>query len=101
MHERISIDTLCFPGASFRDFTGIWRELGARRVSLVSTLIEDEGVSAAQAALGTGNYQVETIPHPFLGYARHLEPREQTWQEPPASLTPLIENPTTPDAQSF
>ena len=101
MHEKISIDTLCFPGASFRDFAGIWRELGARRVSLVSTLLEHEGVSAAQAALGTGDYKVETIPHPFLGYGQHLEPREETWQVPRAKLSRLIEDAKSLGARSI
>jgi sugar phosphate isomerase/epimerase len=101
MHERISIDTLCFPGASFRDLAGIWRELGAQRISLVSTLVEDEGVSAAHAALGTGDYKVETIPHPFLGYGRHLEPLEETWQEPRARLGRLIEDAKTLGARSI
>jgi len=101
MHEKISIDTICFPGASFRDLAGIWRDLGAGRVSLVSTLIEDEGVSAAQAALATGDYKVETIPHPFLGYGRHLEPHEETWREPRARLGRLIEDAKTLGARSI
>jgi len=46
--------------------------LGAQRVSLVSNCLLDEGLTATQRALRTGDYRVETITHTFLTN-RHLE----------------------------
>jgi len=90
MHERISIDSLCFMGASLPDLSRYWRELGAHRVSLVSTpLLQPGGEAAAQAALASGDYALETIPHPFM-FGRHLEPREESWSEPRSTLSGLI-----------
>lgn len=90
MHARISINTLCFPGSSFSELAGLWRELGASRVSLVSTLLFNEGLAAAQAALGAGECRVETITHPFL-HDQHLRPREGSWAEPRAKLSQVID----------
>ncbi|HWW21891.1 MAG TPA: TIM barrel protein [Steroidobacteraceae bacterium] len=90
MHPRISVNTLCFPGASVGDMAGHWRELGVRRVSLVSNLLLEEGVPAAQEALRTGDYQVETISHAFM-FGRHLELREESWREARDTLARVIE----------
>ena len=90
MHERISVNAMCFPGASLREVGGCWRELDARRVSFISPPLLADGVDPAREALATGRYQVETIAHPFLP-GRHLEPREESWRDARADLTRLIE----------
>jgi len=90
LHERISVNTLCFPGAAFCDLAGYWRELGAHRVSLASNLLLEEGVLAAQEVLRTADYTVETIGHPFLS-ERHLEPHEESWLEARGTLIRLID----------
>jgi sugar phosphate isomerase/epimerase len=100
MHERISVNALCFPGASFRDLAGYWRELGARRVSLVSNALLEEGLPAAQAALRTGPYEVETITHGFMS-GRHLEPYEASWREARDTLTRVIQAAKTLGARSI
>lgn len=100
MHDRISVNSLCFPGTSFRDVGSYWRELGARRVSLLNPLLVKETVSAAQDALKTGDYQVETITHAFL-YGRHLEPHEASWREEREELARLIETAKTLGARSI
>jgi sugar phosphate isomerase/epimerase len=100
MHERISVNSLCFPGATFRDVGRYWRELGARRVSLLNPALVNEAVSAAQEALETGDYAVETIAHAFL-YGRHLEPREESWREAREELGRLIEAAGTLGARSI
>jgi sugar phosphate isomerase/epimerase len=90
MHERISVNSLCFPGASFGEVGGYWVELGARRVSFISPPLLAEGVGPARDALARGRYQVETIAHPFLP-GQHLEPREESWRDARAKLARLIE----------
>jgi sugar phosphate isomerase/epimerase len=90
MHERISVHSICFPGSSLRELFGYWDELGARRVSLSSDLLlEDDGLSAAQGFLGTGDHRVQTITHPFL-YGQHLTPRPQSWSGPREKLMRVI-----------
>jgi sugar phosphate isomerase/epimerase len=63
VHERISVDSICFPGAPFRDQAQYWRTLGARRVSFISPPLLADGVEPVKEALATGDYQVETIAH--------------------------------------
>lgn len=90
MHERISVNSLCFPGASLSDMARYWRELDARRVSLTSPQLLIEDLSAVGNVLKTGRYQLETIPHVFLS-GRPLEPREECWRDARATLVRLIE----------
>jgi sugar phosphate isomerase/epimerase len=90
MHERISVNSMCFPGAGFGEVGGYWQKLGARRVSFISPPLLAEGVGPARDALGRGRYQVETIAHPFMP-GRQLEPREESWRDARADLTRLIE----------
>ena len=101
MHNRISVNSICFPGAGFRDLAGYWRELDARRVSLVSALLQEEGLGAAQEALRTADCQVETIAHPFLLPGKHLEANEESWREPRGVLNRLIEDASTLGARSI
>jgi sugar phosphate isomerase/epimerase len=100
MHEKISVNSICFPGAGFRELARYWRELDAHRVSLVSNLFLEEGLAAAQDALATGEYAVETITHVFL-YNQHLEPRETTWREARETLMRVIETAKTLRAHSI
>jgi sugar phosphate isomerase/epimerase len=100
MHARISVNTLCFPGSAFRELATYWRELDASRVSMVSIPLFDEGLSAAQDALGTGDYRVETITHPFL-YNQHLQPNEESWTEARLKLIQLIDTAKVLGAQSI
>jgi len=90
MHERISVNSLCFPGAAYRDLAGYWRELAARRVSLVSPPLLAEGPAPAQDALATGDYRLESITHLFLS-GRHLSPDEASWRDDRANLARLIQ----------
>jgi sugar phosphate isomerase/epimerase len=89
MHDRISINALCFMGTPFSELATYWRELGACRVGLVTSLLFEEGIDAAQAALGTGTYKVEVLSHQFL--VGHLSPSEATWREPRERLSRVIE----------
>ncbi|TAL04277.1 MAG: sugar phosphate isomerase/epimerase [Rhodospirillaceae bacterium] len=99
MHDRVSVNALCFMGSPFRELTGYWRELGAHRVSLMTSTIFDEGLPAAQAALATGDYKMETLSHQFL--AGHLEPREETWRDPRERLSRVIDWAKTIGARSI
>lgn len=83
-----------------RELSGYWRELGAQRVSLVSNLLLEEGLPAAQEALRTSNCTVESITHPFLP-GRHLELREESWRGARDTLTRLIQDAKSLGARSI
>ena len=72
MHDKISVHSICFPGAKVQGLAEHWRALGARRVSLSSDLVLGDDGAAAQAALQSGDHRLETLTHPFTA-GRHLE----------------------------
>jgi sugar phosphate isomerase/epimerase len=100
MHERISVHSICFPGAGLRDLAGYWQELDAHRVTLVSDLVLQEGVSAVQAALGTEGRKVELIVHPFLP-GRHLDAGPDFWPAARDTLSRVIEHAQVLGARSI
>jgi sugar phosphate isomerase/epimerase len=101
MHARLSVHAVCFPGASLRELAGFWRELGAHRVSLVSSLLLEDGLTAAREVLRScDDFQVETITHPFLP-GRHLEAREECWLDARDTLSRLIQSAKSLGARSI
>ena len=88
MHDRISVNHLCFPGTSLSQFASHWRELAPRRISFISPPLLAADTTPVQQALASGNYQVETIAHIFM--SSQLMPLEETWQTARAQLTQLI-----------
>jgi len=90
MHERISVNSICLPGASFAQLGEHWRQLGAKRGSFINLQLLEESVDAARAALSTGNCRLETIVHPFMP-GDPLELREETWEQPRARLKATLE----------
>jgi len=101
MHERISIHPVCFSDISFRDLVDKWRELGAKRVDLISSYLRDEGLSAVRSAVEGGGFRVETINHVFLPYGQYWEPNEEAWREPRDALSRLIEDARALKARSI
>src|ERR1700744_111048 len=100
MHDRISVNSICFPGASFEDLAGYWQALGARRVSLVSPQIASEGLGAAQEALRRSDCRVETFMHPFL-FGRALEATEGSWRAAREDLDRAIDDARALGARSM
>lgn len=90
MHERLSVHSICFAGATLRELAGYWRALGARRVSLSSAQVLDEELSLLRELLAGGNHTLETVTHPFLS-GRPLEPDEKSWRDARAALMRLID----------
>lgn len=90
MHERVSVNGICFLENSLGEQAGYWNTLAARRVSIVGHLVEAEGVVSVERALATGDYALETIVHPFLP-GQHLDRDENSWVIPRARLSAQIE----------
>lgn len=101
MHDRISINHLCFMTDPMPTFAEHLRTLCARRVSLLGPLLLAEGgPEAAQALVASGNYGVETITQPFQ-MGRHISSREEDWLAPRAQLSRLIDIAAKLGAQSI
>jgi sugar phosphate isomerase/epimerase len=90
MHDRISIHAICFPNANLETLMQRLREVQAHRVTLIGSMLLQEGVPAIQQALATGPFQVETVVHPMLP-GKHLDAPEASWAEARAALRRVIE----------
>jgi len=101
VHDRLSVHSICFRDAGLRELATHWRNLGVRRVSIYNGLIETEGLAAAQAALGSGDYLVETITHTFLPYGQQLDAKDVSWEACQEKLNRLTVDATTLGAQSI
>ncbi|MCY4425655.1 MAG: TIM barrel protein [Halieaceae bacterium] len=100
MHDRLSINNICFLDSSLEQQAEYWKQLGPQRISLVGPHLEAEGVAAARAALASGNYQIETIIHPFSP-ALPLTADEPGWRVPRARLATQIDVARQLGAQSI
>ena len=73
MHPRVSVHTVCFPGASLAELDEHWRRIAIRRVSLISTQLEGEGAAQVRALIDRHGYAVEAVTHAFVGGALPTE----------------------------
>jgi sugar phosphate isomerase/epimerase len=68
LHPRLSVDQLCFPGASLDEFVTHCRALDAHTVVLTSPqLLVEGGAERARTSLA-GGPRVEAVNHLFAGY---------------------------------
>ncbi|WCT73613.1 TIM barrel protein [Sphingomonas naphthae] len=65
MHPRLSVHSICFPGAGVEELFGHWRALGAGRVSFSTGQLEGHAPADLRAALAAGGHAVETVTHVF------------------------------------
>ncbi len=77
MHARLSVNQICFPGATIAQLEEYWRTLQLTRVSCLSTPLLDENFESLRAALTRNHFQLETITHVFLA-GQDLSVREAT-----------------------
>jgi sugar phosphate isomerase/epimerase len=63
MHERISVDNLCFPSSPLATDVERWRSLGARRIGIQTVKMEAEGWDPYIETLRASEFEVETIVH--------------------------------------
>jgi len=101
MHDRISINHLCFMSDAMPTFAEHLRTLGARRVSLIGPLLLAEGgPEAAKSLLASQSLKLETITHPFQS-GRHISTKEEDWLAPRANLSRVIDVAAELGAQSI
>jgi sugar phosphate isomerase/epimerase len=99
MHQRISINSICFAGVPLSELADHWSQIGPHRVSFISQQLA-EGVEPVRAALAGGSYRVETIMHPYSA-GRALALEEDTWREGRAQLMSLIDSAAALGARSI
>jgi sugar phosphate isomerase/epimerase len=89
MHEKVSVNALCFPGAGLPEMAEHWRALAPRRVGFMSSLLGDD-LSLPLKILDAGGYQFESMTHLFFG-GGHVESREEAWAGERAKLSRAID----------
>jgi sugar phosphate isomerase/epimerase len=89
MHERVSVNALCFPGAELAQMEANWRALEPRRIAFMSQLLPED-LALPRRIIAEGGYRFESMTHlVFMG--RHLETSEEAWAPERARLSRAIE----------
>jgi sugar phosphate isomerase/epimerase len=68
LHPRVSVNSLCFPGADLREMAGHWAAVDPQRVSFVSNLLTDDAALPGRI-LADGGYALEAMTHLFFNVA--------------------------------
>ena len=63
MHDRISVNNLCFPGSPLATDIERWRSLGARRIGIQAVKMQAEGWDQYVERLRGAGFELETIVH--------------------------------------
>jgi len=84
MHERISVNNLCFPGTPLQADVAAWRAMGARRIGVTVAKLDAAGWEPGIEAVRATGLQVATMTHTFM-MEWSLDQR-QRWQEGRAKL---------------
>lgn len=66
MHDRISVNNLCFPGVPLATDVERWRSLEARQVSTSTMKMRAEGWDQSVALLRGSGFRFATMVHPFM-----------------------------------
>jgi sugar phosphate isomerase/epimerase len=66
MHDRISVNNLCFPGVPLATDIERWRSLGARQVSTSVMKMQAEGWDQSVELLRKPGFKFATMVHPFI-----------------------------------
>jgi len=88
MHDRVSVNALCFPGAGLAEMADHWRALKPRRISFPAPLV-DKNLPLARQVIAEDGRRFECMTHLFLA-GRQLERREDLWAEERAKLSRVI-----------
>ncbi len=89
MHERVSVNALCFPGASLAQMADHWRALAPRRIAFMSSLLTDD-VGLPRGIIVDGGYRFESMTHLFL-WGHQMDAAQAIWDAERAKLSRVIE----------
>jgi sugar phosphate isomerase/epimerase len=99
MHERVSVNALCFQGADLAQIAGHWRALKPKRIGLTSQLLPDD-LSVAERIIAEGPYRFESMVHLLL-MGSTLEAPAPVVAAEQAKLTQVIRSAASLGAQSI
>jgi sugar phosphate isomerase/epimerase len=88
MHERVSVNALCFGGPPLAEMEAIWQKLVPKRISFMTSQVFAESEEAAAAIVARNGYGVETLSHAFQ--MTPLSADEADWAEPRANASRAI-----------
>jgi sugar phosphate isomerase/epimerase len=88
MHDRISLNALCFPGAGLAEMADHWRALKPRRISFPAPLV-DGNLPLAKQLIAEDGRRFECMTHLFNA-GRQLGPDEAAWADERARLSRII-----------
>lgn len=88
MHERISVNNLCFPTATLDQDIANWRSLGARRVGIAAAKLQAEGWDSAIAQVRDAGFPVATMVHLLMTKGTLADPEQVA--EAQAQLSRII-----------
>lgn len=98
MHERISVNSLCFPTIPLEEVAGYWRSMNPNRVSVIAPQLTPDTADAVRAAVD--GYKLETVSgHIFMPPA--LAADDSSWALARARLSAMIELATQVRAHSI
>lgn len=98
MHERISVNSLCFPTTPIEQVASYWRSMNPHRVSIIAPQLTPDTADAVRTA--ANGYKLETVSgHIFMPPA--LSPDENSWAQARARLGTMIELATQVGAHSI
>lgn len=89
MHERVSVNALCFPGDDLAKMAEHWRALNPARIAFMSQLLPDD-LSVAKEIIAQGPYRFESMTHLFL-LGRQNGPDPAIWAQEQAKLGRVID----------
>lgn len=65
LHPRVSVNSLCFPGADLAEMEGHWRAVRPQRVSFLSNLLPEE-LALPRRIIADGGFALEAMTHLFF-----------------------------------
>ncbi|UMG91276.1 TIM barrel protein [Nocardioides sp. TF02-7] len=89
MHPRISVNSLCFPGADLAAMEQHWRALSPDRVSFVSHLLGPD-LEQPRRILADGGHRLEAVTHLFYE-VQNLDRDPQRWAAERARLDRVVD----------
>lgn len=89
LHPRVSVNSLCFPGADLAEMEGHWRAVAPHRISFVSNLVPDD-LAVAHRIVGSGGFRLEAVTHLFFN-VQNIVPEESAYDVERARLNRVID----------
>jgi sugar phosphate isomerase/epimerase len=99
MHERVSVNALCFQGADLAKMAEHWRALKPSRIGFMSQMLPED-LAVARNVIAEGPYRFESMVH-LLMTGRDLEAPQEILDAEQAKLSKVIRSVASLGGQSI